>query len=84
MFKAWSINFEKIIRVVPAPIPIGRKVPNKSNVLKPVSIGAYSPKIKSRFDGLKPGTKTPRAKRTPAKMKLAKLALREPRTKFSA
>ena len=84
MFKAWSINFEKIMRVAPAPIPIGRKVPNKSKALKPVSIGAYSPKIKSRFEGLKPGTKIPSANRAPARMKLAKLALSEPTTKFSA
>ncbi len=74
-----------MMSVAPAPIRIGRKVPNKSKVLKPVSIERTALKIKSRFDGLKPGTKALRAKRAPAKIKtIAKLALREPTTKFSA
>ncbi len=71
------------MRVRTAPIPIGKNVPNKSNDLNPVSIGAYSPKIKSKFDGLRPGTRIPRASKEPARIKFKNDADKLPTTKLS-
>ena len=64
------------------PIVIGKNVPIKSSDLKPVSIGEYKPKINNRLDGLSPGTKTPKAIKTPAKMNVRKLAGRVPTRSF--
>ena len=71
------------MRVRTAPIPIGKNVPNRSKDLKPVSIGPYSPKIKSKFDGLRPGTRIPSASKEPASIKFKKDADKLPTTKLS-
>ncbi len=61
--------------VAPAPIPIvAESKSNKSVVLNQLVL-AYSPKSSIDLTDPKPGTKTPRAKRAPAKIKLRKLGL---------
>lgn len=55
------------------PIAIGMKTKG-SKLLKPCSIGVYKPRIINKFDGLNPGTKTPKAIKAPAMMKPKKLA----------
>ena len=46
--------------------------------MKPISIGEYSPKIKSKFEGLKPGTRIPSAISAPAKINVKKFAGKVP------